>query len=72
MQTNYSQYIIIQSDNCSMCGFYCSSFIEYMIADKALLGCTNLFLSNDYQKNDKIIYKYFKENYGKRKHKLRF
>ena len=55
-----------------MCGFYCSSFIEYMIAEKALLGCTNLFLSNDYQKNDKIIYKYFKENYGKRKHKLRF
>ena len=42
-----------------MCGFYCIAFIEYMITGKTLLGYTILFFPNDYQKNDKIIYKYF-------------
>ena len=27
---------------------------------------TNLFSTNDYEKNDKIIYKYFKDEYGRR------
>ena len=34
---------------------------------KILLDYTNLFYSNNYQKNGKIIYKYFKDKYGKRK-----
>ena len=50
-----------------MCGFYCVAFIEYMLPGKSLLDCTNLFSSNDYKKNDKIIYKYFKDRYGRRK-----
>ena len=49
--------------------FYCVSFIEDMIAGKNLLDYTNLFSPNDYQKNGKIIYKYFKDKYGKRKRK---
>ena len=49
-----------------MCGFYCIAFKEYMIAVKILLDYTNLFSPGDYQKNDKIIYKYFKEKYGKK------
>ena len=44
-----------------MCEFYCIAFIGYMFAGKTLLDHTNLFSSNDYKKNDKIIYKYFKE-----------
>ena len=47
-----------------------TTFIEYTVAGKTLLDYTYSFSSNDYQKNDKIIYKYFKEKYGKRKHKL--
>ena len=39
-----------------MCEFYCIAFIEYMVAGKTLLDYTNLFSSNDYKKNDKIIY----------------
>ena len=31
----------------------------------ALLDLTNLFPSNDYKKIDKIIYRYFKDKYGK-------
>ena len=49
--------------------FYCIAFIEHMIAGKTLLDYTNLLSPNDYQKNDKIIYKYFKDQYGKRKRK---
>ena len=60
-----------QSDHSVMCGFYCIAFMEYTIAWQILLDYTNLY-SNDYQKNVKIIYKYFKDKCGKRKHKSWF
>ena len=44
-----------------MCGFYGIAFIEYMLAEKTLIDYTNLFCPNDYKKNDKILYKYFKD-----------
>ena len=59
----------IQDDDSTMCGFYCIAFMEYMIAEKILLDHTNLFSPDNYQKNVKIIYKYFKYKYGKRKRK---
>ena len=53
-------------DNASItCGFCCIAFIEYMLAGKTLLDYTNLFSPNDYKKNDKIIYKYLKDEYVK-------
>ena len=36
-----------------------------MLVGKILVGHTNLFSMNDYKKNDKIIYKYFKGTYTK-------
>ena len=42
-----------------MCGIYCIAFIEHMLAARK----TNLFSPNNYKKNDKIIYKYFKDKY---------
>ena len=48
-----------------MWGFYCIAFIEYMTAGKSFSDCTNLFSPNDYKKNDKIIYKHFKDKYVK-------
>ena len=56
----------IQDNESIMCGFYCITFIEYMLAGKTLLDYTNLFSPNDYKKKDKIIYKYFKDKYGRR------
>ena len=47
-------------------GFHCISFIEYILVGKTLLDYFNLFSPNDYIKNDKIIYKYFKDKYGRR------
>ena len=52
----------MQSDDSIMCGFYCITFIEYMLAEKTLFDYTNLYSPNDYQKNDKIKYKYLKIN----------
>ena len=49
-----------------MGGFYCVAFREYMFAGKTLLGNANLFSPNDSKKNDKIIYKYFKDKYDRR------
>ena len=49
-----------------MCGFYCIDLIEYMLAGNTLLDYTKLFSSNDYKKYGKIIYKCFKEKYGRR------
>ena len=57
--------IKIQDNESIMCGFYCIVFIEYMIAGKTLLDYTNLFSRNDSKKNDKIIYKYFKDKYDR-------
>ena len=56
----------IQDNESIMCEFYCIAFIEYMLAGKTLLDDTNLFSPNDYKKNDKIIYKYFNDKYGRR------
>ena len=38
-----------------------------MLVGKTLLEYTNLFSSNGYKKNDKIICEYFKDKFGKRK-----
>ena len=45
--------------------FYCITFIESMLAGKTFLDYTNYFALNDYKKNGKIIYKYFKDKYVK-------
>ena len=42
-----------------MCGYFFIGFIYFMLKGKSLLEYTNLFSSNDYEKNDKIILKYF-------------
>ena len=55
----------IQDNDSVLCGFYCIPFIEYILAGRMLLDYTNLFSLNDYEKDDKIIYNYFKDKYVK-------
>ena len=38
-----------------MCGYICIEFINYMPKGKTLLDYTNLFLPNDFKKNDQIF-----------------
>ena len=51
----------IQAYDSIMCGFFCAGFIDFMLKGKSLLDYTNLFSPNDYEKNDKVILKYFQE-----------
>ena len=65
-KSNTHNIFRIQDIESIMCGFYCIAFIEHMLAGKTLLDYTNVFSPNDYKKIDKIIYKYFKDKYGRR------
>ena len=51
----------VQSNNSVMCGYFCTEFIDFMIADKKLTDYTNLFSPHDFKKNDNIILSYFKD-----------
>ena len=43
-----------------MCGYFCTEFIDFMLkGKKSLLDYTNLYLPNEYEKNDKVILKHF-------------
>ena len=42
-----------------MWGYFCIEFIDYMSKGKSLLEYKNLFSPNEYEKNVKIILKYF-------------
>ena len=42
-----------------MCGYFCVGFIDFMLKSKSLLDYTSLVSPNVYEKNDKIILKYF-------------
>ena len=43
-----------------------------LLSRKTLLAYTNMFFLNDSQKNNKIMYKYVKDKYGKEKRKPSF
>ena len=42
-----------------MCGGFCIQFIDFMLKGKGFLDYTNLFSPSEYEKNDKIILRYF-------------
>ena len=50
----------IQAYDSIMCGYFCIEFINYMLQGKRLLDYTNLFSPNDFEKNDRIIKRIFK------------
>ena len=49
----------IQTYHSIMCGYFCTGIIDFMLKGKRLPDHTSLFYPNDYEKNDKIILKYF-------------
>ena len=48
-----------QAQNSKMCEYFCIEFINFMLKGKSLLDYINLFSPNKYEKNGKIILKYF-------------
>ena len=49
----------IQAYDSVICGHFYIEFIGFMLAGKTLTDFTNLFLPNNFKKNDNIILKYF-------------
>ena len=43
-----------------MCGYFCIRFIDFLLVDKKLTDYTHLFSPYDFDKNDSIILRYFK------------
>ena len=48
-----------QSFDSTVCEHLCIEFINFMLKGKSLLDYTNLYSHNEYERNDKIILKYF-------------
>ena len=48
-----------QACNSIMCKYCCIAFIDFVFKDRSLLDYTNSFSPNEYEKNNKIILKYF-------------
>ena len=51
----------MQAYDSIMCGYFCIGFIDFMLKGKSLQDYTNLFSANNYEKNIKIILKYFQQ-----------
>ena len=49
----------IQTCDSKMGAYFCIGFTDFMFKSKSLLENTNLFSPNEYEKNDKIKFKYF-------------
>ena len=50
-----------------MCWYFRIGFIDFMLSSKSLLKYTDSFSPDDYEKNEKIILKYFQELKGMKK-----
>ena len=50
----------IQADNSIMRGYFCIGFIDFMLAGKTLINYTSLFSPYYFERNDDIIWGYFK------------
>ena len=46
-----------------MCGYFCIGFINFMFKGNSLTDFTNLFLPNDFKRNDDIILNCFLANF---------
>ena len=56
---NITNIYRIQTFDPIMCGYFGIGFIDFMVNGKSLLDYTNLFSPIDYERNDKMMLKYF-------------
>ena len=51
-------FIRYEANDSITCGYFCVGFIDFMLDNKNLLDCTNLFSPKEYEKNNKVMLKY--------------
>ena len=54
----------IQSNNSIMCGYFYTGIIDFMLAVKKLMDSSNLFSPHDFEKNDGITSRSFKDEWN--------
>ena len=47
-----------------MCGYLCIRSIDFMLAGKTLVDFTSVLSPYDFEKNDSIILRYFKDDWN--------
>ena len=52
----------IQAYDSIMCGYFCTGFMDFMLAGKTLIEFANLFLPKNFKKNEDIVLNYFMSN----------
>ena len=52
----------IQAHDSIMCGYFCIGFSDFMFEGKSPTDFTNLFLPNDFKRNNNTILNYFMNN----------
>ena len=57
-----NKYFRIQAYGSIMCGYFCTGFLDFMFARITLTDFANLFLPNNFKRNDDIMLKYFMAN----------
>ena len=54
----------VKAINSIMCGYFCTGFIDFMLAGKTLVDFTSLCSPYDFERNDDIIFSYFKDDWN--------
>ena len=57
-----NKYFRVQAYGSIMCGYFCTGFLDFMLARITLTDFGNLFLPNNFKRNDDIMLKYFMAN----------
>ena len=52
----------MQAYDSIMCGYFCTGFIDFMLAGKTLAELANIFSPHNFKKNDDITLHYFMTN----------
>ena len=51
----------VQANDSVLCGYFCTGFIDFMLACKKWTDYTNVFSPHDFKKNDNIIFVLFQK-----------
>ena len=45
----------VQPNNSVLCGYFCTGFVDFMLAGKNLTNFRNMFSTHDFKQNDHVI-----------------
>ena len=61
IKTKKASIFRVQANNSIMYGYFCIGFIDFMLSGKNLTDFTSMFNPYNFEKSDRIILSYFKD-----------